>query len=53
MLYLEISVSLDGGGGIQGEFDAVASDGPGPLRCKLESMNLVLHATNPALFLSG
>jgi hypothetical protein len=25
---------LDSGTGFQGEFDAVESDGPGPLRCK-------------------
>ena len=44
--YLE----LDTGTGFQGEFDAVESDGPGPLRCEFSFITLhVVMATSTAV----
>jgi len=31
-----LEINTDTGSGFQGEFDAIDSDGPGPLRCKFE-----------------
>ena len=44
MHYLE-TPTPDAGTGFQGEFDAIESDGPGPLRCKYYHLSPTLgHA---------